>query len=165
MVISSKHELFVFFGSLLGGMILGIIFDFFRIIRPSDKTNFIVLGIHDLLLWGVITTAVFAIIFITNNAAVRWYEFAGMALGAVLYFMALSTIFIFFLTAILRAVKKIITTVLKIIFSPIKLFCRMLRPLFRFVKKRVRFLKRICKNIRSKLRNQLKRIKHSVNKI
>ncbi len=165
MVISSKHELFVFFGSLLGGMILGMIFDLFRIVKPSDKTNFIVLGMHDLLLWGVITAAVFAIIFITNNAAVRWYEFAGMALGAVIYFMALSKIFVCFLTAVLHAVKKIFIIVLKIVLFPVNLVYRMLKPLFRFAKKRLLFLKKVYKNIRSKLRNHLKRIKHSVKKI
>lgn len=165
MVISSRHELFVFFGSVIGGIILGMIFDAFKVLRPSDKINCVVLGIFDLLLWSVITAAVFAIIFITNNAAVRWYEFAGMALGAVFYFMALSHIFETILTAFLRALKKIVGIFFAVILFPLRLVFRILKPVFSFVKRRFRFLKRIYKNIRSNTRNLAKRIKHSVKKI
>lgn len=165
MIVSSKHELFVFFGTVLGGMILGMIFDIFKVARPFDKSNFILLGIYDLLLWSVITIAVFAILFITNNAEVRWYEFAGMALGAVLYFMSLSHFFVCLLTAVLRVAKKFIIFVLKIILFPLKLILRIFKPVLRFVKKRLRFLKKLYKKVKFCLRNGLKRIKHSVNKI
>lgn len=165
MVISSKHELFVFFGSVLGGIILGMIFDVFKVVKPSDKANFIVTGICDLLLWCVITVAIFSIIFITNNAAVRWYEFAGMILGTVFYFMTLSRIFLAILTAVLRFLKKVFTVFFKIIIFPFALIFQALKPVARFFKHRFSFIKKFFKKVKLSLRNGARRIKHSVNKI
>lgn len=165
MIVSSKHELFVFFGSVLGGMILGMIFDIFKATKLSDKANIVVLGIYDLLLWCIMTIAVFLIIFITNNAEVRWYEFAGMILGAVIYFMSLSGFFVAMLTTVLRMLKKVLCFLLKIVLFPIKLVFKILKPVILFVKKRLRIFKRMYINIFGKAEKFLKRIKHSVNKI
>ena len=165
MVISSKHELFVFFGTVLGGMILGMIFDIFKVIKPSDKSNVIVTGICDMLLWCVITIAVFAIIFITNNAAVRWYEFAGMILGAVIYFMSLSRVFLAMLTAFLRLAKKLFNIIMKILLFPFMLIFRTLKPVAKFFKRRFSFVKRLYKKVKFSLQKSVKRLKHSVNKI
>ena len=165
MIISSKHELFVFFGSILGGRVLGMIFDIFKLPKFSNKTNVVVLGIYDLLLWCVMTVAVFSIIFITNNAEVRWYEFAGMILGAVFYFMALSRFFVSILTAVLRVFKRLFSFVFKIVLFPLKCVLNLLKPVILFAKKRLCKSKKLYKNLFGKMKKNLKRIKHSVNKI
>ncbi len=165
MIISSGHELFVFFGSVIGGIVLGMIFDIFNVIRPSDKTNSAVLGILDLLLWGIITVAVFGIIFIINDAAVRWYEFAGMILGVVVYFMLFSRVFVALFKGLLRILKKVIVWFLTIILFPFRLIFRLLKPVFAFVKKKLQLVKLIYKKVKTKVKNISKRIKHSVKKI
>ncbi|RCX17869.1 spore cortex biosynthesis protein YabQ [Anaerobacterium chartisolvens] len=169
MTISVSSQAHIFLCAVVGGMIIGFIYDIFRIKRRTVRTRIIATNMEDLVYWLIVTLVMFIIVYYSNDGEIRGYIFAGTILGVTLYVVALSRIVMkLFLTAI-----KIISKILKIIWTiatyPIRLLARILRRpckwLLRLAGKGVRGagrigksrlqkvagLKRVLKNIRKKI--------------
>ena len=110
---NSQAMLFLLFA--LDGVIIGIFFDFFRILRRSFSTGSILTAIEDILFWVSSGLILLYSIFIYNNGAIRGYMFLGVLCGATLYMITLSKLFIRVNVSILNFIKKIINIILKII--------------------------------------------------
>lgn len=115
-----SDEVKSFFVFCIAGMIIGILFDIFRIIRRSFKIS----DIHTLIEDGIfgVLSAFFLIfiIFIQNNGEIRWYMFLGIFIGGLLYLLTISKYFIKLNVLILSFIKGAIYKLLKLIFWPIK---------------------------------------------
>lgn len=97
---------FIYF--IITGMILGIIFDVFRILRKTFKTSDIVTNIQDIL-FGIITGIILlSSIFLFNNGELRLYLFIGISFGILIYMLLISKYFIKINVAIINFIKKII---------------------------------------------------------
>lgn len=72
--------------TVFAGVLLGVIFDFFRILggRISFRGYFTTLA--DLLFWLVATVVVFAAFIFGNWGEVRLYMFIGLLAGVILYY-------------------------------------------------------------------------------
>ncbi len=116
---NSQAMLFLLFA--LDGVIIGILFDFFRILRRSFSTGSILTAIEDILFWVSSGIILLYSIFVYNNGAIRGYMFLGVLCGATLYMITLSKLFIKVNVSILNFIKKIITIILKIINIPIRI--------------------------------------------
>ena len=116
---NSQAMLFLLFA--LDGVIIGILFDFFRILRRSFSTGIVLTSIEDILFWIFSGIILLYSIFVYNNGAIRGYMFLGVLCGATLYMITLSKLFIKVNVSILNFIKKIITIILKIINIPIKI--------------------------------------------
>ena len=142
---------FIYF--IITGMILGIIFDIFRILRKSFKTSDIVTNIQDIL-FGLITGIVLlSSIFLFNNGELRLYLFIGIIFGAIIYLLSISKYFIKINILIISFIKKVIFLITKpfvillkfikkLFFKPISFICINLKLLF------IKMLKNIKKNIK-----------------
>ena len=131
---------FIYF--IITGMILGIIFDIFRILRKSFKTSDIVTNIEDII-FGLITGGILLTsIFLFNNGELRLYLFLGIAFGIFLYMLLISKYFININVTIINFIKKIITLITKpfiillkfikkLFFKPISFICINLKLLFK----------------------------------
>lgn len=143
MYLSSRDELIVLLGTFVGGIVLGCVFDFFRIFRKSFSAGAHLVWLQDLIMWLAMLAVVYAVIFITNDGKIRWYEFSGFFAGAAVYMALLS-----------RPVSKgacAVISVLKKIFS--RIFFAVSLP-FRAVIKSIRHMKkRLLKHFRAKKRN------------
>lgn len=116
---NSQAMLFLLFA--LDGVIIGVLFDFFRILRRSFSTGIVLTSIEDILFWIFSGIILLYSIFVYNNGAIRGYMFLGVLCGATLYMITLSKLFIKVNVSILNFIKKIITIILKIINIPIKI--------------------------------------------
>lgn len=116
---NSQAMLFLLFA--LDGVIIGILFDFFRILRRSFSTGSILTAIEDILFWVSSGIILLYSIFVYNNGAIRGYMFLGVLCGVTLYMITLSKLFIKVNVSILNFIKKIITIILKIINIPIRI--------------------------------------------
>lgn len=116
---NSQAMLFLLFA--LDGVIIGILFDFFRILRKSFSTGSILTAIEDILFWISSGVILLYSIFIHNNGAIRGYMFLGVLCGATLYMITLSKIFIKVNVCILSFIKKVISIIFKIFNIPIKI--------------------------------------------
>lgn len=119
--------MFVFFGAIVGGLVIGLLFDVFRIWRKNFPVPTALVWVQDALFWLLLAGVVYATIFITNSAQVRWYEFAAIGLGAALYLCTLSRLVIGVSSFVIRLAKRVLLFVLKLVLFPLYLLDKCLR--------------------------------------
>ena len=135
MFLSSRHELFVLLGTFIGGLVLGLVFDIFRIYRKNFKGASSLVWLQDILMWAVMLIVVYITVFITNNAQIRWYEFAGFGAGVAVYMVALSSLVVMVSSAVIGVIKKIFAFVLLIVTFPFRLAWKLLSKPVKFITK------------------------------
>lgn len=138
--IISQTILFIIF--ILNGVFVGILFDFFRILRRSFKTSDIITYIQDILFWILAGASILYSIFKFNNGEIRLYIFIGILLGITFYIVLFSKFFININVTIIKYISKIITTIIKILFIPFIKIGKILKIIFNIFNK---FLKKIYK--------------------
>ena len=149
---------FIYF--IITGMILGIIFDIFRILRKSFKTSDIVTNIQDIL-FGLITGIVLlSSIFLFNNGELRLYLFIGIIFGAIIYLLSISKYFIKINILIISFIKKVIFLITK----PFVILLKFIKKLFFkqisyiYINLKLLFIK-MLKNIKKNIKINKKTIK------
>ena len=90
----SLNKLYIFLLFILTGIVIGIVFDIFRIFRRSFKTNDIITYVQDFLFWLVTGCILLFSIFTFNNGGLRGDIFIGIILGVLLHLLLLSKYFI-----------------------------------------------------------------------
>ena len=146
MYTNNLEQLTIFICFIITGMILGIIFDIFRILRKSFKTSDFVTNIEDII-FGITTGIVLLIaIFLFNNGELRLFIFIGIILGTFIYMLLISRYFIKLNVAIINLVKKIIILLTKPFIILLKIIKRIFfRPIsFIFINIKL-LLKKILK--------------------
>ena len=111
------NQLFNLFIFIITGIVIGILFDTFRIIRKSFKTPDLVTYIEDIVFWILAGCILLFTIFTFNNGEIRIYIFAGLILGLSIYLLTLSKYFIKINVIILTFTKKIIYYPISIILN------------------------------------------------
>ena len=127
-MVSSQTTIFIIF--IFNGIIIGIIFDLFRILRKSFKTSFFITSIQDIIFWLITGIIILYSIFFFNNGIIRGYIFLGIFFGLIFYMLLLSKIFININVIIINFFKKILIKIFNIIYFPLKI-------VFKFLKKNI----------------------------
>lgn len=103
------------------GLELGLVYDFFRIIRRVWKCNFFVTACMDLVFWGFTAGRTFYIMHTYSNGTLRWFAVLGVITILYVYMKCFSQYVVqvgtFVLSHIRLAaagVKKFLTKVLKL---------------------------------------------------
>lgn len=156
-MINNQAQLFLVF--IINGIIIGILFDFFRILRKSFKTNDFATYIEDFLFWILTGLSILFTLFKFNNGEIRLYMFFAIAIGTLLYMLILSTYIIKVNVSIIIILKKIAKKVLFYIYIPIKFVLKIFKKI---VFKPISF---IFINIRSLYSNLFKFNTKNANKI
>ena len=123
----NNNQIYLFAIYMLCGIVIGIGFDIFRVLRKSFRTSDMVTYIEDIL-FGILT-GIFLIImlFIFNNGQLRFFIFVAIFLGLLLYLLTISKCFIKINVIILTFIKKLVHTIL----YPIqKLYKIMTKPFY-----------------------------------
>lgn len=137
-MVENQAYLFLIFS--LTGVIIGILFDIFRVLRKSFKTSNIITYIEDIMFWILTGTLILYNIWYFNDGEIRFFMFLGMIMGILIYILTLSNLFIKINSSILEILKKIIGT-LSIIFRPImSIFNKISEIINKFVKKITKFV-------------------------
>ncbi|MDW5298663.1 MAG: spore cortex biosynthesis protein YabQ [Sedimentibacter sp.] len=166
--------------SIMGGMLLGFVWDIYRLVRHYVKMGTIGIALGDLIYWIISIYFSIQLILDISYGNVRMFILMGFMLGAFLYFYGLSS---YFLKVFIRIIDLILKVVKKIIFfliEPIKYIIELLKGILyplklkydklrNKAKKRYKFfkfrLKKVSKN--RKLiynKNKSKRRKNGKNK-
>lgn len=124
MLMSTVNQAYIFLSAVYVGIIMGVIYDFFRAIRYRAKPNRIVTGIMDLIFWLIVAVLAFMVFYYTNYGQIRFFNFIGMALGWLLYTITLSPWILKFIISIFKAIGKIFTVIIKIIAWPVRLLSK-----------------------------------------
>lgn len=127
MVINQSYLFLVF---TINGIIIGILFDIFRILRRSFKTADIITYIQDILFWILTGLILLYSIFTFSNGEIRLYMFLGVFIGCLLYMLIFSKYFIKINVKIIATIKKIVGKILLIVLYPIKIVIYFLKKIF-----------------------------------
>ena len=80
-----QNQAYIFLIFILDGLLIGIIFDIFRIIRKTFKTSDTLTYIQDIIFWIISGILLLFSIFKFNNGEIRAYIFIGIAFGVFIY--------------------------------------------------------------------------------
>lgn len=106
--------------ALLAGLLTGIMFDLYRIIRGAKVPKFIVI-IEDILFWGLAAVIVFTFLLYTNYAFLGPYVYIFMGISLLFYLKYISFIFFEVEIRIVGNISKVARIIFKNITYPIKL--------------------------------------------
>ncbi|MBC2580880.1 spore cortex biosynthesis protein YabQ [Clostridium sp. DJ247] len=128
MVISINQQLGLVIFSIIAGIITGVLFDLYRLIRGMNNINNIITFIEDTLFWTFTGVIVFIFLLYMNYAYIGMYVYVWIVIGVYLYIKLFSKIFIRsqckifkFLGKIFRVLKNILLYPLEIIFYSMKI--------------------------------------------
>ena len=79
---------------LLSGIITGVFFDIYRLIRGLQNPNKFLTIIQDLLFWTLTSIVVFIFLMYTNKGYINFYVYVSLIIGVYLYLKLLSRAFI-----------------------------------------------------------------------
>ena len=129
-IVANQAYLFLIF--ILNGILIGILFDIFRILRRSFKTPNFVTYIEDILFWIISTLSVIYSLFVFNNGEIRGYIFIGLIFGIAIYMLFFSKIVMKVSIKIMLLLKQVFKFLYKILSYPVKII---LNPLKFLIKK------------------------------
>lgn len=128
-------QLYTFIITIATGILLGALFDCYRVLRGTFRPKAIMTWVTDLLYWLIATMIVFLALVVSNWGELRFYVFLGIVSGVILYYRLLSLYAIRLLLAIIRLIKGIVTLFKKtvvFIIKPIVLCINIIYWPFRF---------------------------------
>lgn len=147
----SLNQAYIFLIFVLNGLLIGILFDIFRILRKSFKTSDLITYIQDIIFWILTGFIVLFSIYKFNSGEIRVFIFIGLLLGVILYLLTISKYFIKINVKIITFISSIFENVfiypIKIVFKMInKLLIRPISSLFY----------KICQSSNKKIKNIVK---------
>lgn len=124
-------EIRVFFLCGLCGIACAVVYDLLRIIRrvfnAGSKTTFFM----DIIFWILCTALTFGMVFYANYGRIRWYEGAGLVLGASAYFLSASRMVTDGGVWFLKLVISLLKNVLKVVLFPFVVILKSLKKIFK----------------------------------
>lgn len=114
------HEIYVLLGMFLCGAALSALFDLRRSLQKAVNLPDFIVAAADFFFWVICAAAVSWCIWTLNSGILRIYEFIGLILGIVIYFLTISRLLIKLFTLLIANILKIIAIILKILLTPIR---------------------------------------------
>lgn len=127
-MVTNQAYLFLIF--TINGILIGILFDIFRILRRSFKTTNLITYIEDILFWILTGVILLYSIFTFSNGEIRFYMFLGVFTGCLIYMLLFSKYFIQINVKIILTIKKIVAKIVSIIIFPIKIIINIIKKVF-----------------------------------
>ena len=121
MIISLINQVRLIAFSLLAGIMTGVFFDIYRLIRGFENPNKFLTVIQDLLFWTLTSIVVFMFLMYTNEGYINFYVYVCLIAGVYLYLKGLSRVFINVQYKILKLNGKVFRVVINTILYPVDL--------------------------------------------
>lgn len=87
---SLNSQFYAFLVTILAGITIGILFDFYRVIRGMVRPKKVFTYLGDLTFWVISTLVVFFMLLIGNWGELRFYVWVGVLVGITVYLRYLS---------------------------------------------------------------------------
>ncbi len=126
--------------TVVTGMFLGLVFDFYRVLRALYRPHRLLTALADLAYWLLATGLVFLALLFGNWGELRLYAFIGLALGALGYYRLLSRQAVRALAGLLRlvggAVRAVKTVLAYTVVKPLAFLAGLVVKPVRFLRNR-----------------------------
>lgn len=123
------NQAYLFMVFVLNGILIGLIFDIFRILRRSFDTPNIITYIEDAIFWTISALTVLYSLFVFNNGQIRGYIFIGLFLGISMYMLFLSKTVISISVKIIVFVKNVVYKIIKFVTYPLFFILKIVKKL------------------------------------
>lgn len=137
----AQNQAYLFIVFSLTGVVIGLLFDFFRILRRSFKTSNIITYFEDVLFWILTGVLILYNIWYFNNGEIRIYMFLGIIMGVLIYMLTLSNIIISLLSKILISIVKVLELPFRTLFSIFHKFFTVIMKIFNIFSKKLKIKK------------------------
>ncbi|WP_432667504.1 spore cortex biosynthesis protein YabQ [Wukongibacter baidiensis] len=153
------YQLYIFLATFYGGVVIGFMYDVYKIYRTILQPNKIVAIIQDLLFWIVISGVAIHVLVYSNDGQLRAYSLLGFMVGALIYNLLLSRIVVKTINKVLKTIRGIIHYVynkirgafihyIKLLIYPLKKVRKTLEPIIIKIRRIRRIPNRILQEIR-----------------
>ena len=88
------QEVTFFLHSVVMGVVITFVYDWFLILRKLIKHNMFWISFEDFLFWTACGLGVFYMLYRENNGVLRWFTVLGATFGMILYKLLASKIFV-----------------------------------------------------------------------
>ncbi len=136
---------YIFLATVYGGIIIGFIFDLYRIFRYYSKPRKVASFIEDFVFWMIVVIVAFFVLLFSNWGEIRGFVFIGFICGAFLYLNLLSKFVIAILVKVIKYVSIVVKTIINIIFYPFRIICIPFIKIINKIKGRLNKIKRFIK--------------------
>lgn len=119
---SLQSQLYIFLATLIGGLVIGLAYDFYRLFRYYFKPKRVKTFIQDLLFWILLSLVIVLFINKVNEGEFRGFLFLGFTLGIILYSRLLSKYVIKFISQVIDLIIEKVVGVINLILKPFKKF-------------------------------------------
>lgn len=123
-------EFHIFLLAINYGLIIGVIYDFYRAFRYYSKPKRILSIIEDLLLWLIITLVFFMFLVKNTDGIIRGFVIVGFLIGSTFYVKVISRYNFPILIKIFKLILGLINEIMKLVLYPF-------RKLFNFLKQKM----------------------------
>lgn len=169
MSVNISSQAYIFFYSVIGGVLIAFIYDLFRVKRRTIKTSGAVIYIEDFIYWILVAIVFFSVVYYSNEGEPRGFIFVGAGIGVVLYILLFSRFVVKTCLLLIKVVRKVFISLWRIFMYPLRVIFVILRVPATFVFKIIRrlviivrlmgqrsinrafFLCRLFRNIRKKV--------------
>ncbi len=117
--VSAAAQLSVVLTAVASGMIMGLYYDLFRIIRKTVRCGKVAVTIQDMFFWITSAAAIFYQSIVLNGGYVRVLFVITVLISWVLYLMTVGKLTMFMVNSVLKLLKSLFYMVYKRIISPI----------------------------------------------
>ncbi len=143
------------------GILISVIFDFFRAYRKLNKVSFVVVALQDIIYFLIITVILILSIIFLLNTSIRLYIFVAIFVGIGIYITFFSKYVIKAYMLMFNTMKRI----LQFIILPIKLSVENIKKIYTFFEKNIKkcckmfsnMILILCSAIKSKICNLFKK--------
>ena len=109
------QDLNVFYATIYGGIVIGILFDINRSLKNNFKFIKKLSFIFDILFWLIITAIIFIVVNTISKFQLRYYHFVALVVGFVLYYNTISKFILKFNNMVINFIKSLILTLVAIL--------------------------------------------------
>ncbi|GMA99114.1 spore cortex biosynthesis protein YabQ [Pelosinus sp. IPA-1] len=137
-----NSQVITFLITIATGILLGVLFDGYRVLRGTFRPKVLTTWFTDLLYWLLATVIVFLALVISNWGELRFYVFLGIISGVVFYYRLLSLYTIRLFSVVIKLIKKTTILVKRIfmvlIIKPVLLCMKIIGWPFKFTNRKMR---------------------------
>jgi spore cortex biosynthesis protein YabQ len=120
MIFSMTQQINLFVFSLLSGVLIGVLFDIYRIIRGFESLNKFITAVEDILFWILAGIIIFIFMMYTSYAYMSFNVFVYIGIGLLVYLKVISRAFVKTLHNLLVVIFKVIRITFYIITYPLR---------------------------------------------
>ena len=115
------NQAYLFLIFTLNGIFIGLVFDFFRILRQGFKTNNVITYVEDIIFWIISGLSVIYSMVNFCNGDLRFFMVIGLVIGFITYILTVSRYIRKCSISIINFLKKIVKFICSIFIYPLKI--------------------------------------------